>query len=287
MDILFKRAIGYAVLGSWVYALSGVLVKLVGVEVPLPIVLFFRFFIGLLILSPWFFLDKRLVYVNSVKQLVFRVISGLISIICVYYAIRYISVADALLLANTNNLFIPLIVWMLLGIRTPIFLWIFVLFGFLGVALVLHPDRSLFNGAAIIGLIGGLFSALAIVQVRQLTKVTTPQQIIFFFFLTGAVASLFFLPFVTFKLTAKILILLILNGILSGIYQFSLVLSFKYAPARIIGPVYFLIVIWGAAFDWLIWKHAPDFRMISGSLLVIGSSIALIVLRERVLNKKS
>lgn len=280
-----KLAIILAVVAAFMYALAGVFVKLIGNAIPTTMVVFFRFSLSLLILIPWFIKDPELLQVKQPIQFISRSICGMLSLACMFYALKTLSLADGLLLNNTNALFVPLVAWFMLKTITPLKIWASIIIGFIGVIFILHPDTGVFNSAAFIGLASGLFGGISLVQLRQLTKTSTTQQILFYYFITGALITGMGLPFLWKTPTLQTWLLLLGVGIVSTIFQVFVVLSFTYAPVRLMSAVLFSAVAFGAFFDWLLWDQIPDLLTIFGMMLVIMGGVAAIYFGQTLIKK--
>lgn len=282
-----KLATLFALIAAFCFALAGALVKVIGTQTNTMTVVFFRFFIGLIILMPWFLQDKNLLKIDKISPFVIRSIAGISALFCTFYAIKHISVANALLLSNTNALFVPIVAWIMLRTHTPLKVWITVIIGFIGVIFILRPDKHLFDIAALIGLCAGLFGAISLVQIRQMTKSTSSKQILFFYFLTGTIIPALFFPFIWKTPTLTIWLLLIAVGMVSALYQVLITLVFTYAPVRLMSTVMFATVVFGALFDWLLWHKLPNLITIIGIILVIiGGIMAVMVGRKLVVTSK-
>ena len=277
----------FALIAAFTFAITGVFVKLIGKHATTTMVIFFRFSISLLILLPWFLKDSALFKISQPKNFILRSIAGLLALYCTFYALRYIPIADALLLSNTSALFVPIVAWVMLRTITPIKIWVITLIGFVGVIFILHPDKVIFNYAALVALTSGFFAGISLVQIRQLTKISSTQQILFYYFLTGTIVAGFILPFLWVTPNLHVWLLLIAVGIFSAIYQVLMVLSFTYAPVRLMSTVMFSCVAFGAFFDWVIWNKLPGLLTMIGMLLVIISGIFAVYFGQKALTTPS
>lgn len=277
-----KLAVIYALLASLCNALMSIFVKLIGEGQSTVEVIFFRFFIGLLILLPWLLTEKNLFSTPYLSKLFLRSITTLLAMACVFYSLKYLPVANVVLLNNTFPLFIPFLVLIMFKIKTSLKLWISVIIGFIGVAFVFHAHlNTLLNGAVFIALASGLLSALAILQIRLLSDHVSPKQVLFYMLFFCTIMTAIILPF-DFKMpTSHELILLVMVGLFGAGYQLFITLALYYALARIVSPLFFSAVLFAVILDWLIWGIIPTFGSFVGMLLVIFGGIMTIVLRDK------
>lgn len=283
----FKLAIIFALIASICYAITGIFVKLIGHQTTTTTIVFFRFSLGLIIFLPWFLKDKDLFKKIHPQSFILRSITGLLALSCMFYAMKYISLANALLLNNTNALFVPIVAWILLKTITPFKIWIAIIIGFLGVILILQPDHGVMNPAALVGLASGVFGGISLLQIRQLTKTHSARQILFYYFAMSTILTGIALPFLWQTPTIQIWPLLIWVGIFSAIYQLFLILSFTYAPARLMSVIMFSSVIFGSLFDWILWHHIANTLTLVGMGLVIFASIVAIYFNQMLTETKN
>ncbi len=275
-----KTGIIFALIASLCSTLMSVFVKLLGSEQSVSTIVFARFATGLLLLLPWLLTDERLFAVDDKIKVLLRCITSIMAMVCVFYALKYMPVANVLLLNNTFPLFLPILSFVLLGIKTPMKMLVGMVTGFVGVALVLHPSANNFNWHALIALLSGLLAAWAMLQIRLLTKGSSAKQILFYLFAFGTLASGIVMPFSFVMPTFKEFGLLLLVGIYGTGYQLFLTLALTYAKARIVSPIYFSCIVFAAFFDWLIWSIHLSYMELLGMALIISGGILTMLLAE-------
>jgi drug/metabolite transporter (DMT)-like permease len=267
-----KLGVLYGILSSFSFAIMSVFVKLIGKDLPVSMLLFFRFATSLILIIPWLFADPHFTFkIYQPSQYVIRIFSALFALFCVFYAIKFMPLVDTLLLNNTAPLFVPIIAFILTGARTPKkALWGIIL-GFIGVGIILNPSKEIFSSpVSLIALASGIFAALAIVQMRIISKSSAMNQMLFYYFFVSTIATGLVAIFQWQSPANLYLWMLLLNiGIFGTLYQLFATLSYVTAPVRLMSPLFFLIVIFGGLFDWVLWNHLPSFLTILGAILVI------------------
>jgi drug/metabolite transporter (DMT)-like permease len=275
----------YAILSAIFFTLMSLTLKFIGERASTDAILFVRFFVSLLLILPWAIkYPKATLQVNRPLQLVFRSISSLLSLACFFYALKYISLTNGLLLKNTSPIFIPLILWIFHQIKTPHKIWIGIFIGFIGIGFVLKPGVQFFQPAALIGLASGIFTASSYVVIRFLTKSIPVIQILFYNFLISSIITGLFLPFNWISFDFKVGFLLILVGIFGSICQLFTTLSLAKAPVRITSPFAFLSIVFGAFAEFFIWNRIPDLYDFIGISCVILGGIFVIYYGQKELN---
>jgi drug/metabolite transporter (DMT)-like permease len=276
-----------AALSALSMAIMGVCVKVAGHEIPTTVMLFFRFILGLLLLTPLIINRPMLLVVKHKTRIITRSLLSFAALACLFYAIKNLDVASALLLNNTSVLFIPVVIYLLSGTRSKLNIWVLVITGFIGVAFVLPPGKEMMCSTSIIGLLSGLISSLAIYQMRILGKTYSILTILFYYFLISTILSgIWMIPHIH-EIHVINWWLLLGIGVSGFIFQIALTKAVSLAPARIVTPVILLSVAFGLLFDWVLWHDAPTVIGLAGTGAIIVSAVLIVALNNSVTNGKT
>lgn len=279
------RLVFYAVLltlgASLAYSIMGALVKLISIDTTNSTIVFFRFAIGLILLLPLLTCDKitnrplKLKTKRPILHLI-RGLAGLLTLLLLYYSIKFIPLVDAVLLNTTYPIFIPIIYWLIMRVSTSWKTWIGVLLGFIGIAFVLKPGHELFDTASIMALLSGITAAIAIVSTRILSKTESPRLITFYYFVLTTIISAFLVAIDWHMPSLYTLIILLAIGLVATLYQIFLTSALSKAPARLVSPLMYSAIIFSGIIGWLFWGNVPDMFSLIGTLLVFtGATIAV------------
>jgi len=248
-----------------------VFVKLVQ-DIPTPTIVFFRFFIGLVLLFPWLMRSPvRFSFQHFTLHLV-RDLSGLIGIGCFYYAIRRLSLVNVSILVNTFPLFIPLIllVWRKLLIPRQSFFALII--GFVGVLVILWPLEKLSDSADLVALLGSFFSALAAVTIRKLSHIESTHSILLNYFVLASVVAAVPMVIMWQPIEQPILWLYLGGvGVTGTLYQYFMTKSYTHATASKASMMSYFNVIFAGLMGWLIWNEVPPYWDALGVLLIVGA----------------
>lgn len=281
-----KTSVGvaYMLVATLMLALMSLCVKRLSGAIPVFEILLFRYSLGLICLLPFTQLRSFSFRINCSWHYAARITAALVGVSCIYFSLRYMPLAQTCLLTNTAALFVPPIAYFLLKAKTSKWVILTSLIGFLGAALVLRPDSSLFEWPALIALLAGLLWALSIVELRLIGGRSTPLQTVFYYHLGGVVYGGFFTLFHWEPIGGH---LWSLGGVaLFGfIYQWMLTLSFRVASVRLIAPLLYVSVLFGAVIDWFVWGHIPQNLTLLGMVLVIAGSIATVLIGKQTLER--
>ena len=163
-----------------------------------------------------------------------------------------------------------------------------VLVGFVGVAMVLRPTierDQLWRG--LLGLLSGMLSALAYLQVTALGRVGEPEErVVFYFSLGGVIAGALSTPLTSASggfhgHTLKGAALLLAVGVLATAAQ--LLMTRAYASGRVLvnASLQYLGIVYAFIFGALLFDDAVPPLAIAGMLLIVGAGLAATLLRNR------
>lgn len=275
-----QHGVFYGIISSLSFAMMSVFVKQLGEQLPTAQLIFFRFVTSLMILIPWVVFSKDFTFkVHQPVRYIVRILAALLALFFVFYAIKFIPLVDALLLNNTAPLFVPFIAWAMTGSKTPRKAFFGIVLGFIGVGVVLNPGKEILSlsFAACLALAAGFLSALAVVQMRLISKNSSTQQMLFYYFFVSTLISggIAFIQWVA-PGNMETWLRLLAIGIFGTLYQVFATLSYVTAPVRLMTSLMFLTVVFGGFFDWLIWGHIPSlFNIVGITLVIIGAIITI------------
>lgn len=271
-----KKGFMFATLAAFSNATMALFAKLaVGVNV--ETIVFFRNFICFTVVLILVFSKKDFLKTKRFGLHLFRALCGLLAVYSYYYAIKHLPLVNAIVLANTSSLFIPLVVFVWLSTKIPMRRVVAVIIGFIGVILILKPDVGRFTEiASLVGLFGGLCIATAMVGVRQLTKTDPTEVIIFYFFLIATIVSFFPMAFNWQSVPLQKWVYILGTGIFGTCFQFFLTRAYKYAPATKASCLMYLSVVFGGIYGFFIFDTIPGFwHLIGYMLIILGGVLAL------------
>ncbi len=202
-----------------------------------------------------------------------RCSSALLAVYLYIFSIKTLSLTEGTLLFNTGPFFIPFIAY--LWKRTPIDnkIWPGICTAFLGLALLTQPENSYYNSSFWLALLAGAVGAVSVVALRFAHYSEPVLRSLFYYgifstIVTGVIFSVESFPILPI-LQAKAFIPIILVGITGFLYQVLIALAIKYAPAKQIGPFFYISVIFGTILDLIFWQKTLQFIEILGMLLII------------------
>ena len=246
-------------------------------------ILFMRFSIGLIALIPLLKLANQSPFkVNRLGLTVIRALAGTIAMLCFYTALIHLNLADTMMIQNTNPIYIPILVFLFLKVRTNFKTIIGIVISIIGTIVVINPHGNVLNPYALLAVAGAMLTAIAFVSLRQISKVNPTSSILFYFFAFATVTSgvLMFFGWKMPTLTGWLTMLAI--GIIGLIYQTTLTKAMKYLPSRIVSPIMLSSVIFAGIFDAMFYNVLPNkITLIGMGITVIGIAIVVLCTKTR------
>jgi drug/metabolite transporter (DMT)-like permease len=282
-----KKAVFFGIGYGFFASIVTFLAKLAAPHTTDSMIVFFRFGVSVVYISIMLWIQslrgKKIVFKTARPGLhLLRAFAAFSGQFAIFYALGFIPLADANLLMMTSSLFIPVLGAIFLAHKTSMKNWWAIILGFVGVALILRPGLELFHPASLIGLASGLFVAISLLGVHELGKSEAPYTIIFYYFMLSFIFSIVVVIFNWQTPDFKTLLLLVGIGFVGALTQECSIRALINAPAKIVAPLMYSIIIFSGLMDWFFWKHIPDLLAFIGILLTcVGSIFATIYGKEK------
>lgn len=260
------------------FTLMSVFIKLAG-NLPAQEKAFFRNIFAFVIA---FFIMKRQkvefkIEKENILPLVLRALLGTVGMICNFYAIDHLVIADANMLNKLSPFFTIIFSYIILKEDVKTIQWLAILGAFIGSLFIIKPSFA--NAAlfpSMIGLCGGISAGAAYSMLRLLGKKNVNRSFIVLFF--SAFSSLITFPlmminYVPMTLNQWIIMGLVAVSATGG--QFGLTYAYYYAPANEISIYDYSQIVFAAIFGFIIFNQTPDLFSVLGYLII--SAMALIM----------
>lgn len=269
------KGILYVLLAAFFFSLMTFFVKLSG-DLPTMEKVFFRNAVAAVIAgitlmrSP----EKFKIRKDSWAGLFMRSIFGTLGMICNFWAIDRLVLADSNILNKMSPFFAIIMSYFILKEHPNKVEWISVLIAFAGAVFVVQPTAGIASFPALIGLLGGLGAGVAYTFVRKLGKQGERGPIIVFFF--SAFSTLFSVPFLFFNyvpLSGKQLLFLLCAGFAAAGGQFSITAAYTHAPAKEISVFDYTQVLFAGLLGLIVFKEIPNKWSIIGYVIIIGTAV--------------
>lgn len=220
--------------------------------------------------------DKTPLVFLRPKTLWVRSLAGSVSVMCNFYALSRLPVADALTLTNMFPLWIALLSWPVLGKFPERAVWLGILCGLAGVVVMQQPYLADGNLGTLAAVMGSCSSAVALIGLHRLKQIA-PNAIVVHFSTVSILTLLAMLLVVPaehglgsqLQLKWPVPALLLGVGLFATAGQLLLTRAFAAgAPARV-SVVGLTQVGFAMVFDILLFNRALEIHSLIGILLVM------------------
>lgn len=211
---------------------------------------------------------------KSIPTLLVRSVLGTVGMLCNFYAVDHMLLADATAIQKLVPFFTILSSWLVLHEKIRPWQTILILAAFASSMLVVKPGFGADTWVALIQLTGALGAGVAYTYVRKLTlQGVDKPKIIFYFSLFSclAVVPLIAMDFVLPSWGQ--LFFLLLTGLAASGGQFAITYAYGFAPASQISIYDYSQILFSALFGLVFFAQVPDWLSWLGYGLLIGCAL--------------
>jgi len=146
--------------------------------------------------------------------------------------------------------------------------------GFLGVLLIIRPRTGIPEGwVALIPLLAAFLWALYQIMVRAVSRTDSTNTTFLYTGLTGAFVLTLIAPFQWKMPDGEGWLLLVLVALLGSIAHLLLIKALHAAPASVLQPFNYTLVVWASFMGFLVFGDVPDAWTLLGGAIVIGGGL--------------
>ncbi len=231
-----------------------------------------------------FYERKNILDIFKIKKYHQRGIYEVLTAICFFTGLILLPIAEVYTLLMTNPFFVTIFAFLFLKEKVGMRRWTAVIFGFIGVIIVINPQNINFNFLFIFPIIAAVFLTIRDIATKGIATKTNSFEIIFItsvlMTLSSGIGSLFF----EFTFRIEYLPNLFTSSIfLTVAYIFS-VLTIFYAPLSLTASSRYSVIVFGIIFGYLILNEIPSTNMIIGATIISLSGL-FVINRQKKLGK--
>jgi len=278
---MLLAALGFSIMGGFA--------KVLKVSFNAPQLVFYRNLVGLIFISASLIRYPIKQTGGRLPLLIFRGVMGTMALYTLLYNILHIPLGPAMTYNTINTFYIALLSWWLLKERLNTIAWICIVAGFAGILLIYKPSADFSWKYHIIGLLHGLFSAVAYLSIGTLNKFYDARVIVLSFLLSGLLLPLitmlagyaahiphddFFFP--VFRLPVGIEWFYLTGlGISALLGQYFVTRAYGNDKAGIVSAIGYSNIVFGVMIGIILGDAFPDFVAILGIIIVITSGVMI------------
>jgi S-adenosylmethionine uptake transporter len=276
------------VLSSFLFALMGVCVKLASVHYATGEIVFARGLVGAVAMIGVARWQAGTLRTGVPAMHFWRGISGVTSLTLWFYAISALPLATAVTLNYMSSVWMALFLIggavMLGARRVDGRLVATVLLGFLGVTLVLRPTMEhdqLWPG--LLGLLSGMLSAMAYLQITALGRAGEPDyRVVFYFSVGGMLAGAAMMLWSgSVSRTLAGVHWLLATGVLATLAQMLMTRAYTIGRPLVNASLQYLGIAWSFLFGIVLFGDDVTLTAILGMILIVAAGLFATLLRSR------
>ena len=212
-----------------------------------------------------------------------RCACGTTGILCNFYAIDHLLLANANILNKLSPFFAIIFSYFILKEKIKPIQFFCLILAFFGCLCIVKPGfQNVELFPALMGVLGGLGAGIAYTMVRKMGMYDMKGPVIVFYF--SASSTLIVIPWIAAHFvmpTPKQVLILIGAGLGAACGQFSITAAYKCAPAREISIYDYSQIIFTAILGFLFFGEIPDMLSFLGYVLIIGASLFMFLYNKR------
>ena len=211
---------------------------------------------------------------SSWRDLFFRSFFGTMGLICNFYAVDRLAIADANIINKLSPFFAIIMSYFILKEKANKTEWLCVVVAFIGALFVVKPSMDMQFVNAMIGMLGGFGAGVAYTFVRKLGKAGERGPVIVMCFsVFSCIVTAPFLIIGAKPMSLYQIVMLLLAGAAATGGQLSITKAYTKAPAKEISVFDYSQVVFAAALGLVFLGQIPDLMSIIGYVIIIGSAV--------------
>jgi len=257
------------------FTLNGALVKVLGAGGMHPFeTSFVRSLVALVAMLPFIWrAGPGVLRSNHLGIHLTRGTAGGIAMICAFYTLTKIPLADFTALSFTTPLFILLLAALILGERVGARRWSAVGVGFLGVLVMTRPGAGAFDPNALGALVMAIGIAIAVVLVKRLPPSESQVTMLTYFSLVSMAISAVPAALVWRLPTGAEALMLAAIGILGVGSQSLAIRAFRAGEASFVAPFEYSRLLLAAALGFYLFAEEPDLLSFLGAAIIVAATL--------------
>ena len=263
--------------------LSNGTTKWISTEYSAGQIMIFRSLFALLFLVPMVLRGGGLssLRITSWRNQTLRSFFHTMTAILIVTSVIILPLADVEALLFSTILFTVLLSGTLLGEKVGWHRLTAVVFGFVGVIIMLRPTPELLQPAACLSIAAALFSALRDIWARRMRETETANAMMMcaetMILVVCVFAACSGLAIAEWRsVSTNAFFLMALNGFIFGGAQYAMILAFQNGEAAVVAPFRYSAAIWAVSFGYLMFGDLPDWFVVVGGTIVIASGLYIL-----------
>lgn len=280
------KGMGVALSAFSVFALHDALIKSVE-GIPVFQVAFFVVLFSFVPFTLFLAIDgtKRSLRPQLPGLVALRCFFTVIGLLSVFYAFANLPLAQVYSMLFAAPILITLLAIPVLGERIRLIRWCAIIFGMLGVLIVLRPGSTDLTLDHLAALTAAACVACTSVVTRKIGSREHSVTLIIYPMLTNVVVTGLVTIFVYVPMSGDVMLRLCAIGLLSVVGQTLMIKAYRTSEAQFIAPMQYSQMLWALGYGAWIFNESVDQMVILGSAVIVCSGL-LFIWRELVASVK-
>jgi drug/metabolite transporter (DMT)-like permease len=268
------RGIIWISIGTILFALTDVVVKLLGDKFhPFELSLF-RYVVGFLMLAAVFWrMGREGLKTGRMGLHVARLILATLAQLGFFISVIHLKLADATAIFFSKPLFTTVVAVIILSELVTARRWTATIVGFVGVIVMMRPGAGVIDPVVLIAVGASLSFAVANILIRIMAPTEPPNRILFYYHVGGI--ALLVVPAIFVWQTPSGIEwgLLTLIGVLTTLGMICYVRAYSIGEANAIGPIEYVRLIYAGLFGYFLFSETIDIWTIVGGSVIVASTL--------------
>lgn len=189
------------------------------------------------------------------------------------YTLKYLGIAEMHTIFACFPLIITVLSVPILGEQVGWRRWLAVSVGFIGTLIIIQPGSGVFSPFAMTALACALMFAIYNIITRKVSRQDSLETSLLYFGVVGFLVTLLAVPFFWQPMSNGEIQWLLMISIISIFSHLLLIKSLELAPAVILQPFNYFILVWAMVIGYSFYGEILDTTTLIGAALVIGSGV--------------
>ena len=279
------RSIFLIIISTALGAFFGVIIKDLFSELNVTTIGFYRFFFGLILISPLIVKNNfDVLKTSNLKLYFFRSSLNILGFLLNFTALGLLTLEKNAALGFMSPLYATVLAIIILKEKIRLYRTTALIIGLIGVLIVIQPGLSGIEIGIIFAIIGQFCFGLTIIIIKMTSKKDSSLTILSYqYLLTSLFALLIYIPLLEVPNTEQFIKLLI-AAIIGTLMHYTFNQAIKISDVTFITPFKYMGLVFASLLGFIFFRDVPNiYTWIGGSIIFL--SVLIITIREKQLNK--
>ncbi|MBT5050445.1 MAG: DMT family transporter [Rhodospirillaceae bacterium] len=246
-------------------------------DLPVTVITFFRCLLGLFVLAPWFLrVGLAGLATDHLGLLVARGINTLLGLYCVFAAVSLLPLANVIAIMYSKPIFASIAAVVILREIMHGARWRGVLFGFIGMLLIIRPGFAEWNMGVLYAFGAMAAGAFTVISVKFLTRTEPPDRIVAYTVLTMIVGSAVPAALNWTMPTLEQFLWLAALGVLATLFQRCIARALAAADATVMLPFEFMRLLTAVVVGYVFFGDIADGWTWAGGIVIFAAALYVV-----------